>query len=395
MVKMIAGLSMMWMHVRPVCTRVLFLLLIVLGAFMTTSTASASPTDSDWNVNLVTPSVRSSLGQEASSVVTDQQVVLAIRVYNNFTTIIEDGIKFIAIVQITNSDDIVEYLQWQSATMQAGGGSTRYTEITFPWKSPEKPGFYAIKWLAISSLDAPELIALPAQSNMTVIPASGEHMSARIELAGFASPRPLQEPIKEILVKSIADYYKNNAKPFDGLKYELLTYQMSIVESKQLQAGSWYRVISNATAKIRNIDAAEKYSLVADYNSSTGLSMRDFSRDEQYLPPEVRDFVIKKAAEDKVTEAFFAKFDVPIINGSASLIEQSASYLEYSSLPSLNLDVLGQMRQTSDNLLVVSFYLAPELPEGEGYAAIPLPRVIVYLDPDTYQILATEKHSWT
>ena len=105
------------------------------------------------------PVLRDISGDELSEVSAGEQVVISVDVNNN-NNFEQD---FTAIVEVRTADDITEYLQWQTGTLNPDGT----VNVGLSW-IPADSGDYTIRTFVVSNLQNPAVLSSVEESTITV-----------------------------------------------------------------------------------------------------------------------------------------------------------------------------------------------------------------------------------
>lgn len=105
------------------------------------------------------PVLRDISGDELSEVSSGEQVIISVDVNNN-NDFEQD---FTAIVEVRTADDITEYLQWQTGTLNPDGT----VNVGLSW-TPAESGEYTVRTFVISDLQNPAVLSNVEESTITV-----------------------------------------------------------------------------------------------------------------------------------------------------------------------------------------------------------------------------------
>lgn len=105
------------------------------------------------------PTVRDIAGDELAKLLVGRQVVLSTTIKNNNANVQ----PFLAIVEVRNSQQVTESLEWQTGTLNADASA----DIGISW-TPERAGTYQIRTFVISDFEQLEILSPVAVSEVVV-----------------------------------------------------------------------------------------------------------------------------------------------------------------------------------------------------------------------------------
>jgi hypothetical protein len=105
------------------------------------------------------PTVRDIAGDELAELTVGRQVVLSTTIKNNNANVQ----PFLAIVEVRNSQQVTESLEWQTGSLSPDGSA----DIGISW-TPERAGTYQIRTFVISDFERLDILSPVAVSEVVV-----------------------------------------------------------------------------------------------------------------------------------------------------------------------------------------------------------------------------------
>lgn len=329
------------------------------------------------------PLLQDPQGNVLTDAMVGQLAVLSTTVANS-----HNDTSFVVIIELRDEDGVTAYLNWQNGTLPKNAE----VDIGLTW-IPAETGNYVIRTFMLSSLSNPEILSPVVQSEVAIT-------TFPTEIIVTSDLDPLSPGMKEELIYHVANTYKKMAEPYTEVEYEWLKYQIRFDGSTFYNERESYMISSNATAKVRNVNSYETYTLRGVYNSVDKLVGVTISHDTHYLPEEAASVAIEIAKSTTAVKQFFER------NGnnetsSPTIISSQASYLDSREVKSTkySIDNSGNVTERpeftflpdSGQVIEFAFVALPRaaFESGEEIAGPGSPFIWVYLEPNSYEVLGT------